>query len=231
GFSSYQWYNNGTIMLSSTSQTLVVSTSGNYSVEVTYPTGCAAVSNTITIYAATGQFYFFINAIGEDSLCVPNGQVVLDAGNHSSYSWNTGETTQQIIVNSLGSYHVNVMDGNGCPGVSNPPFTVANIVNTSAITGSTNPTQYTTQTYYVNPSPGSTYDWNVIGATIQSGMGTNTVDILWNNSGMFSFSVIETNINGCVGEEVSLLVNVIFSSVENVNNTRKLTKITDILGR
>ncbi|MGY8988866.1 MAG: hypothetical protein ACKVJA_01255 [Flavobacteriales bacterium] len=49
---------------------------------------------------------------------------------------------------------------------------------------------------------------------------------------MFSFSVIETDVNGCVGEEVTLLVNVIINSVEDINtNSRKLTKITDVLGR
>ena len=54
----------------------------------------------------------------------------------------------------------------------------------------------------------------------------------WNNSGMFSFSVIETDVNGCVGEEVTLLVNVIINSIQDINdNSRKLTKITDVLGR
>ena len=49
---------------------------------------------------------------------------------------------------------------------------------------------------------------------------------------MFSFSVIETDVNGCDGEEVTLLVNVIINSVEDINtNSRKLTKITDVLGR
>ena len=49
---------------------------------------------------------------------------------------------------------------------------------------------------------------------------------------MFSFSIIETDINGCVGEEISLLVNVIINSVEDINtNNRKLTKITDVLGK
>ena len=49
---------------------------------------------------------------------------------------------------------------------------------------------------------------------------------------MLLFSVIETDVNGCVGEEVSLLINVIFNSVEEINNnTGKLTKITDVLGR
>ena len=40
GFSSYQWYNNGTIMTNGTNQTFVATIAGNYTVGVTYPTGC-----------------------------------------------------------------------------------------------------------------------------------------------------------------------------------------------
>ena len=234
GFASYQWYNNGA-MMSNTSQTLVATVAGNYTVDVTYPTGCIATSNTITVYNATLQspFYFFINTIGNDSLCLPNGQVTLDAGNYSTYSWSTGEISQQISVNTLGgSYYVNVTDLNGCPGVSNPPFTVYSIVNTSVISGPINPTQFQTVTYFVDPTSGSTYNWTLVGGTIESGQGTNSIDVKWTNSGMFTFSVLETDVNGCIGEEVSLLVNIIFNSVEDINsNIGTLTKITDVLGR
>ena len=231
GFYSYQWYNNGTIMVNETNQTLVVTAAGYYTVEVSYPTGCTATSNPLTIYSGTGQFYFFINTIGDDSLCLPNGQVILDAGNYSTFSWNTGATTQQISVDTLGTYSVNVTDGNGCAGLSNPTIEVSNIVNTSVITGPTNPTQFQTETYSVLPSAGSTYNWNVIGATIQSGNGTNSIDILWNNTGAFSFSVTETNLNGCIGEPISLMVSVIISSIMEINNPKQINKITDVLGR
>ena len=232
GYSSYQWYNNGAIMTNGTNQTLIANVAGNYTVEVTYPTGCTATSNTLTIFAATGQFYFSINAIGDDSLCLPNGQVILDAGNYPIFNWSTGATTQQISVNTLGSYYVNVTDANGCAGVSNPPFVVSNIVNTSAITGPINPLQFQTVNYFVNPSPGSTYDWNLVGGNIESGQGTNSIDVKWNSSGGFTLSVLETDINGCIGEELTIIVNVIVNSVENIdNNNRKLMKITDVLGR
>ena len=231
GFSSYQWYNNGTIMTNGTNQTFIATVAGNYTVEVTYPTGCTATSNALTIFAATGQFYFSINAIGDDSLCLPNGQVILDAGNYPSCNWSTGATTQQISINTLGSYYVNVVDVNGCAGVSNPPFVVSNIVNTSAITGPTNPLQFQTVTYSVNPSAGSTYNWTLFGGTIESGQGTNSIDVKWNNSGGFTLSVLETDVNGCVGEELTILVNVIINSIEDINNNRELIKITDVLGR
>ena len=232
GYSSYQWYNNGAIMTNGTNQNFIANVAGNYTVEVTYPTGCTAISNTITIFSATGQFYFSITPIGDDSLCLPNGQVILDAGNYSTYNWGTGETTQQISVNTLGSYSVNVVDANGCSGVSNPPFVVSNIVNTSAITGPINPLQFQTVTYSVNPSTGSTYDWNLVGGNIESGQGTNSIDVKWNNSGGFTLSVLETDLNGCVGEELTIIVNVIVNSVEDIENSnRKLMKITDALGR
>ena len=48
---------------------------------------------------------------------------------------------------------------------------------------------------------------------------------------MFSLSVIETNINGCIGQEMTTMVSVIISSIEEVNNTKKLNKITDVLGK
>ena len=54
---------------------------------------------------------------------------------------------------------------------------------------------------------------------------------MWNNSGTFSLKVTETDINGCVGEEMTIIVSIIISSIEEINNTKKLNKITDILGR
>ena len=226
GYSSYLWSNN------STNQSIVVNNARSYFVTVTYPTGWTAISNIVTIASATGQFYFPINTPGDDSLCQPNGQVILDAGNFATFIWNTGATTQQITVALLGIYYVNVTDSNGCQGVSNPPFEVFNAVNTSAITGTTTPTQFQTETYSVTQSSGSTYNWWINGGVIQSGSGTNIVDVLWNTPGQGSIYVIETDVNGCVGDTVSLSVSIIIaSSIEEINSTRKLNKITDILGR
>ena len=231
GFASYQWYNNGISMFLETNQTLLVSTAGNYYVAVTYPTGCSATSNTLAIISGSSQFYCTIDSVGDGSLCLPNGQVILDAGNYATYSWSTGETTQQISVNTEGSYTVNVTDANGCQGVSTAPFVVTNKVNTSAITGPINPTQFQTVNYSVVPNIGSTYNWTLLGGSI-SGQGTNSIDVVWNNSGMFSFSTIETDVNGCVGEEVSLLVNVIINSIPEIeSNAKKLLHVTDMLGK
>jgi len=229
GFPSYQWYHNGNP--TNTSQILTANSPGVYQVLVTYPTLCTATSNTITIISGVSQFYCTIDSVGDGSICLPNGEVILDAGSYATYSWSTGETTQQISVDSEGSYSVNVTDANGCQGVSGTPFVVSNIVNTSVISGPINPTQFNTVTYSVVPSSGSTYDWTLIGGTV-SGQGTNSIDVFWNYSGIFSFSTIETDVNGCEGEAVSLMVNVIVNSVEEDigADNKELLKVTDILG-
>ena len=231
GFAIYQWYNNNVLITGGISQNLIVTTAGAYHCEIVYPTGCTAISNTLSIVAGTGAFNVIISAIGADSLCKPNGQVILDAGNYASFIWSTNETTQQISVNTLGSYSVDVVDAGGCQGSSNISFEVFDAVNTSVISGPTNPTQFQTVTYSVLSSSGSTYDWTVTGGTIQSGVNTNSIDIMWDNSGTFSLTVIETDINGCVGEEITIIVSIIISSIEEVNNTKILKKITDVLGK
>jgi hypothetical protein len=241
GYGSYQWYLNNSPLLNAINQTYIVNINspGSYYVSVVYPTGCTAASNSLQITSATGQFSLTINAIGADSLCLPNGSIILDAGNYATYQWGTngatiqGATTQTITITSVGVYYVNVTDTNGCQGVSNPPFSVASyIVNTSSISGPTNPIQYQNVTYSVNPSISSTYNWTLNGGTILSGQGTNSIDLEWINSGNLSISVVETDVNGCVGDTVFLSVFVIISAVDEENPTsHKLKKVTDVLGR
>jgi len=232
GFATYQWYSNGA-MMTNVGQTLVVNTPGAYHCEIVYPTGCTAISNTLTIVAGTVAFNVIISAIGADSLCEPNGQVILDAGNYASYNWSTGDTSQLISIDTLGSYSVDVTDSSGCEGSSNIPFEVFDAVNTSAILGPLNPTQFQTVNYSVSPTSGSTYSWTFVSGagTVQSGAGTNSINMSWDYPSIFSLSVIETNINGCMSEEISIMVSIIITSIEDIKNTKKLNKITDILGQ
>jgi len=234
GFATYQWFNNGIAYFGGTAQTLTITNAGVYHCEVVYPTGCTAISNAMTIVSGTGAFNVAISAIGADSLCGPNGQLILDAGNYASFIWNTGATTQQITVNDLGVYTVDVVDSSGCQGVSTPGFEVFNAVNTSSISGSITPTQFQTEIYSVVSTTGSTYNWNVSGGTILAGAGTFAIQIEYGSSsfGSHDIYVLETNSDGCVGDTIFLSVFIFVSAVDEVNSIpHTLKKITDVLGR
>ena len=204
GYYIYNWNTGDTV------STITTGLPGPYFVTVIDENGCSASSDTISIYLNT--FSFNVNAIGTDSICQPSGQVTLDAGTgYFSYLWSSGGNSQQTTVNAAGNYTVSVTDMNGCPGVSNP-FIVHNVVLTSSITGLSNVMQNNVENYSVIQNATSTYNWGVTGGILQTGLGTNSVDVLWNIPGQGSIYVIETDVNGCVGDTVSLGVTIFQST-------------------
>ena len=58
----------------------------------------------------------------------------------------------------------------------------------------------------------SSYNWSVIGGNIVSGQGTNALEILWGNPGTGQITVVETDDAGCVGDTVTLEVQIGTSS-------------------
>jgi hypothetical protein len=72
--------------------------------------------------------------------------------------------------------------------------------------------QNTVGNYIVTLNATSTYNWGVTGGILQTGLGTNSVDVLWNIPGQGSIYVIETDANGCVGDTISLSVTIFQST-------------------
>jgi len=58
--------------------------------------------------------------------------------------------------------------------------------------------------YSVPATAGSTYAWNITGGNIVAGQGTNTIQVDWSATvpGNYAVEVIETDINGCIGNVV-----------------------------
>lgn len=106
---SYHWSN------SATTQSIVVSTTGNYSVTVTNANGCSAVSSPQSITVNTLQ----PDTITRTGLFLTSSQV------ETSYQWYkastllTGETTATYMATQNGTYTLAYTDANGCHGVSN----------------------------------------------------------------------------------------------------------------
>ena len=59
-------------------------------------------------------------------------------------------------------------------------------------------------TYTVPNSAGSAYVWNITGGNIVAGQGTNTIQVDWSMTipGNYLVEVIETDLNGCIGNIV-----------------------------
>jgi PKD repeat protein len=88
----------------------------------------------------------------------------------------------QVKFNTVGNYTIQVQYANffGCN--SNSQLSVQ-VLDTALpnITGNTNVCIGNTETYSIPSNPGGVYTWSVIGGTILSGIGTNTITVQWGN--------------------------------------------------
>ncbi len=176
----------------STNQTLVVSTSGTYSVTVTNDVSCSASSSVEVYIKAVPVVY-----LGTDvTQC--GGSVTLDAGNPGDmYGWSTAETTQTITVSASGDYIVTITD----------PNTLCTAADTVTVTIDTIPV--------VNLGPDSTQ----CGGTITLDAGNAGATYLWSDgstnqtlqvsvTGIYRVTV--TNSNGCSATgSVSVTINAV----------------------
>ena len=87
---------------------------------------------------------------------------------------------------------------------------------TYIIVGSITPAAFDTETYTYTESAGSSYEWIITGGVISSGQGTATVEVVWSAAGSGTLSVQETDADGCVGEEVSLDVVILPTSIDEI---------------
>jgi hypothetical protein len=108
---SYLWSNGAT------TQTIVATTPGNYTVQVS-SNGCSATSSAVPV-VVNALPTASINAAGPTSFC-QGGTVTLTAAPASSYLWSNGATTSSITVNTTGSYGVQLTNALGCTAQAAP---------------------------------------------------------------------------------------------------------------
>lgn len=102
---TYQWSD------ASSGQTLTVSTSDLYFVDVTNAAGCTkrdSINVTIKVVPT-------VNLGNDTSVC--GGSIILDAQNlGSTYVWNDLSTSSILFVSASGTYYVDVTNAQGCTG-------------------------------------------------------------------------------------------------------------------
>ena len=187
GFSAYLWSDG------SVNDSLTVKTSGSYTLTVSNAFGCSSPeSNPQDITVLSNPLKPTITAGGATTFCSGDSVSLSAPGGFNNYIWSDGSTSQDITVNSSGTFDVYVEDANGCVSPISDPVTV--LVNAIPgkpfITASTPTTFCEGGSVLLEPSPGFTiYEWSD-GILVQ--------DRLVDLSGEFAVRV--TDNNGCVSE-------------------------------
>ena len=150
--------------------------------------GSTSTSSTLQNYNALGNMYF---GVEHPTTSLPSGPQFLTGFLDDISIYNRALTTDEVLA----LY-------NGC---NVAPLTVS---------GNVTPTQFTQETYTYPNTVGSTYNWTVTNGVIVSGQGTNSIDVVWANSGIGSVSVVETNGTNCSGDVVTYDVVIIPTDVE-----------------
>ena len=160
--------NNGTAYLWSngaTTQSITVSTSGNFTVTVTGANGSAtSPATTVTVNAKPTNS---ITYSGSLSICSGNSITLNSSAATGTYLWSNGATSKSISTGTAGTYTVTVTSANGCSTVSTP-VTVSTVAVTQAtITAGGSTSICTGGNVSLTANTGSSYVWST-GATTQS---------------------------------------------------------------
>ena len=128
-----------------------------------------------------------ITATGPVNLC-PGGSVILTASQASAYQWNTGATSQSIIVNAGGNYSVSIFNDAGCFANTSLSVSVMPVASLSLAT--------------TNTSCGNSD--GIILANVSG--GSQIVSFAWSNGATTqhlvnlpggTYAVTATDVNGC----------------------------------
>ncbi|MBK9981589.1 MAG: SBBP repeat-containing protein [Saprospiraceae bacterium] len=188
---SYLWSNGAT------TQTITVTSSGDYKVTVSNATGCSTSSTgmtTVTVLPLPPPVN--VTADGPTTFC-QGGSVILSAGAASSYLWSNGSTTQNITVSTSGNYTVTVMNANGCSASSTATMVTVHPLPIATITSSGPISFCQGNSVTLTAGPASSYLWS---------NGSTTQNITVSSSGNYTITVM--NAGGCSASSVATSVTV-----------------------
>jgi large repetitive protein len=189
GAASYAWSN------SATSQSIVPTTSGTYSVVVTGANGCTATSNAINV-TVNPIPTAVITPSGATTFC-EGSSVNLVASGGVSYVWNNGSTATTLAATTGGVYTVTVTNAGGCTDTETLTVTVNEVPSAFIVTsGSTTFCQGGEVS--LTAQAGNSYVWSN-NATTQSiavtTAGTYSVSILSPNGCSVTSNAITVDVN------------------------------------
>jgi len=175
---------------------IVVRTGGRVRLDVMTMFGCTA-SDSMMIQVDPNPKPTI--TVDPSAILCEGDSAILDAGpGYAGYRWSTGETTRSIIVRVSGIYNVEVVDGNGCRGLSESVEITVHAIPDVTISGPGRVCPDRTATYSVVPEPGTSYTWGVSsGGTIISGQSTSMITVRWTSPGVERVTLRAVNSAGC----------------------------------
>ncbi len=107
-----------------TSQSITVSVTGSYAVQLTNTSGCPSIFSAASdVVVNPLPAAPIINPLTPITICDGN-LAILDAGNYASYQWSNGVTSNPLNIGVSGNYSVIVTDVNGCTSPTSLPISI-----------------------------------------------------------------------------------------------------------
>lgn len=188
-----------------TTNAINVTSSGNYSLVYTNPSGCSASSNPIAVTVNPLPSAPVITPSGSTTFCAGNS-ITLTSSQPIGNTWSTTSTSSSINVAASGNYTVTYTNTNGCQASSAPISVTVNPQPTISIGSLTNPSACATATgsFGVNGSGTGTVSWS--GTTSGSASG---VTLPYTTPGLPAglYNVVFTNAAGCASANQSATLN------------------------
>lgn len=169
---------------------------GPDSVKVTYPSGHTDIYTNLSVnethQLTEGETYSVsINNQGVTALC-PGDSTILDAGEHDTYLWNTGESTRFITAFPGGFYEVEVTSPQGI--TATDQVTIEALPEVSVIENVQHPTCFETPTGEITLANQS--DPTISSVIWNTDLSGPEIDSLY--AGVYSYLL--TDSNGCTAE-------------------------------
>jgi len=188
GYTDYLWSDGQT-----TTQTLYVTQSGQYSIFATDVTGCSGQSTPVNVLVNPSPNPTVVSN-GPTSFCPGDDVTLCGQPGYTQYQWNNGLTDQCITTNVTGVLQLTVVDINGCTSTSSNIQTEVFTVLQPIITAN-GPTEFCAEdangqlgSVVLDVGPGFySYLWT---------SGSTTPSITVTESGYYSVTVMD--LNGCI---------------------------------
>lgn len=196
-----------------TTDSIVVTTSGSYTVTVTDANGCSSTSTSTVVNVSSAPS----PTINASATAACTGQTVtLTSSTADSYMWSNGATTQAIQVTAAGNFTVTTMNTDACNGVGASAPTAVTFTTTPTANGAVSVTGNTAT--FTNTSTNATsYSWDF--GDFSNSSASAPVHAYAVNG---SYTIVLTAINGICTATDTLTVAITVSldelaGVENIN--------------